>query len=131
MYELSLRTGEVRLLRFEDVSDSDQPTMKVYKSKTCKVKQVQISQSLYKEIKDYEECLIKKGVNDKTLRQTTKNEQVLGHFMFADSKSTILKKFKRSFGGTLENFNIRPKDLREISLKKIIVYLKKQKWSNY
>ena len=39
MYELSLRTGEVRLLRFEDVCGKGQPTIKIFKSKIGKVKQ--------------------------------------------------------------------------------------------
>ena len=54
---------------------------------------------------------------NKTIRQTTKSEQVAGHFMFADSESSILKKFKNNFGGILDNFNLRPKDLREASFK--------------
>ena len=37
--------------------------------------------------------------------------------MFADSESTILKNFKNNFGGILDNFNLRPKDLRETSFK--------------
>ena len=57
---------------------------------------------------------------NKIIRQTTKSEQVVGHFMFADSESTILKKFKNNFGGILDNFNLRPKDLREASFKENI-----------
>ena len=53
----------------------------------------------------------------KTIRQTTKSEQAAGHFMFAVSESTILKKFKNNFGGILDNFNIRLKYLREASFK--------------
>ena len=37
--------------------------------------------------------------------------------MFADSESTILKKFKNNCEGILDNFNLRPKDLREASFK--------------
>ena len=37
--------------------------------------------------------------------------------MFADSESTILKKFKNNFRGILDNFNLRPKELREASSK--------------
>ena len=40
--------------------------------------------------------------------------------MFADSESTILKKFKNNFEGILDSFNLRPKDLREASFKEKI-----------
>ena len=36
MYALKLRTGEIRLLRFEDSSDKDLFTFKVYKSQRGK-----------------------------------------------------------------------------------------------
>ena len=38
-------------------------------------------------------------------------EQIVDNFMFKDSKSTIVKKFKSKFGGLLNNFDICPKDL--------------------
>ena len=117
MYALKLRTGEIRLLKFEDLSDKDLFTFKVYKSQRGKVKQIQLSKTLFNEIMDFKKVLIKKEVYNKTIRQTTKSEQVAGHFMFADSESTILKKFKSNFGGILDNFNLRPKDLREASFK--------------
>ena len=37
--------------------------------------------------------------------------------MYTDSESVIIKKFKRNFGGILNRFNLRPKDIRELSLK--------------
>ena len=46
---------------------------------------------------------------------------------FSDSKSVILKKFKRNIRGTLEDFNIITKDLREILLKENNNILSKSK----
>ena len=44
--------------------------------------------------------------------RSTKTETIVGHFLFKDSKSSIIKKFKTKFGGLLNNFNICPKGLR-------------------
>ena len=49
-YALGLRTGEIRLLRFDDVNNQEHPTNKVYKAHKAKVKQIEISQALYDEI---------------------------------------------------------------------------------
>ena len=53
MYVLGLKTGEVRLLRFEDVQNEDEPIIKIYDSKTNTTKQILISQELYEEIIGY------------------------------------------------------------------------------
>ena len=37
--------------------------------------------------------------------------------MYTDSESAIIKKFRWNFGGTLSKFNLRPKIIRELSLK--------------
>ena len=117
MYVLGLKTKEIRLLKFEDVSDNVQPTIKVYRFNSGKVKQIEISKDLYEEIKNYENELILKEKYDETIRQATQSEEVVGHFMYTDSESAIIKKFKRNFGGILNKFNLRPKDIRELSLK--------------
>ena len=44
--------------------------------------------------------------------RSTKTETIVGHFLFKDSKSSIIKKFKTKFGGLLNNFDICPKGLR-------------------
>ena len=44
--------------------------------------------------------------------KSTKTETIVGHFLFKDSKSSIIKKFKTKFGGLLNNFDICPKSLR-------------------
>ena len=44
MYVLGLKTGEVRLLRFEDVQNEDEPIIKLYDSKTNTTKHILISQ---------------------------------------------------------------------------------------
>ena len=69
MYALGLRTGEIRLLKFDDVNNQEQPTIKVYKAHKGKVKQIEISQALYDEIKNYENELIMKEKYDKTIRK--------------------------------------------------------------
>ena len=62
MYELGMRTGEVRYLKFEDISDvKGELNIKVYDSVKGKIKQVSISQEIYNEIKAYENELI--GIN--------------------------------------------------------------------
>ena len=83
-----------------------------------------MSQDLYNEIKYYEGYLIQKEKYDKVIRQITVSEQVVGHFMSADSESTILRKFESCFGDTLENFNLKPKDLKETCFKE------KNNWYN-
>ena len=117
MYALGLRTGEIRLLKFDDVNNQEHPTIKVYKAHKGIVKQIEISQALYDEIKNYENELIMKEKYDKTIRKTTESEEVAGHFMYTDSESAIIKKFRRNFGGILSKFNLRPKIIRELSLK--------------
>ena len=52
MYALKLRTGEIRLQRFEDLSYKDLFTFKAYKSQRGKVKQIQLSKTLFNEIMD-------------------------------------------------------------------------------
>ena len=44
--------------------------------------------------------------------RSTKTETIVGHFLFKDSKSSIIKKFKTKFWGLLNNFDICPKALR-------------------
>ena len=46
------------------------------------------------------------------VNRSTKTETIVGHFLFKDSKSLIIKKFKTKFGGLLNNFDICPKGLR-------------------
>ena len=43
-------------------------------------------------------------------------EQIVGNFMFKDSKSTIVNLFQTKFGGLLKNFDIFPKDLTIYSI---------------
>ena len=116
-YALGLRTGEIRLLKFDDVNNQAHPTIKVYKAHKGKVKQIEISRALYDEIKNYENELIMKEKYDNTIRKTTESEEVAGYFMYTDSESTIIKKFRRNFWGILSKFNMRPKIIRELSLK--------------
>ena len=57
MYVLGLKTGEVRLLRFKDVQNEDEPIIKLYDSKTNTTKHILISQELYEEIIEYKNRL--------------------------------------------------------------------------
>ena len=117
MYVLGLKTKEIRLLKFEDVSDNVQPTIKVYRFNSGKVKQIEISKDLYEENKELWKWVDIERKYDETIRQATQSEEVVGHFMYTYSESAIIKKFKRNFGGILNKFNLRPKDIRELSLK--------------
>ena len=57
IYELGLRTGEVCLLRFEDIINQDIPCISIFDTKTDKFKQLQISQELFDNIANYEKEL--------------------------------------------------------------------------
>ena len=117
MYELGLRTGEVRYLKFEDISDvKGEPNIKVYDSVKGKIKQVSISQEIYNEIKAYENELI--GINKwiKSVRKSNKDESITGHFIFEDWKDLISRKFKNKFRGKLAYFNLKTKDVRVASI---------------
>ena len=117
MYELGLRTGEVRYLKFEDISDvKGEPNIKVYDSVKGKIKQVSISQKIYNEINAYENELI--GINKwiKSVRKSNKDESITGHFIFEDWKDLISRKFKNKFRGKLAYFNLKPKDVRVASI---------------
>ena len=115
MYTLGLRTGEIRLLKFGDINNQEHPTIKAYNTHKGKVKQIEISQALYDEIKNYENKLIMKEKYDKTIRVTTESEEVDGHLIYTYSESAIIKKIRRNFGGTLSKFNLRPKIIIELS----------------
>ena len=52
MYAFILKTWEIRLLRFEGLSDKDLFTFKVYRSQRGKVKQIKLSKTLLNEIMD-------------------------------------------------------------------------------
>ena len=100
IFTLGLKISEIRLLRFEDVSNQEEPKLKISNSKKGSSKLIVISEELYNEIKNYETNLIKKGKYGKAIRQSTISEQIIGHFMFNDSEYSIIKKLKSNFGET-------------------------------
>ena len=104
IFTLRLKISEFRLLRFEDVSNQEEPKLKVSNSKKGSSKLIVISEVLYNEIKNYETNLIKKGKYDKSIRQSTISEQIIGHFMFKDSEIASIKKLKNNFGETWDIF---------------------------
>ena len=116
MYVLGLKTGEVRLLRFEDVQNEDEPIIKIYDSKTNTTKQILISQELYEEIIEYKNRLCAFNKYHKTTRDTPRDKHDYGYFMFSNTKGSITKKFYSKFKGILKNFDLKPKDLREASI---------------
>ena len=116
MYVLGLKTGEVRLLRFEDVQNEDEPIIKIYDSKTNTTKQILISQELYEEIIEYKNRLCASNKYHKTTRDTPRDKHDYGYFMFSNTKGSITKKFYSKFKGILKNFDLKPKDLREASI---------------
>ena len=70
IFTLGLKISEIRLLRFEDVSNIEEPKFKVSNSKKESSKLIMIiSEELYNEIKNYETYLFKKGKYDKAIRQ--------------------------------------------------------------
>ena len=61
MYTLGLRTGEVKYLKFEDVKNTTNATIKIYGIQKRKEKLIDISQELYNEIKKYEKQIKEKN----------------------------------------------------------------------
>ena len=117
--QLRLKISEIRLLRFEDVSNQEEPKLKVSNSKKGSLKLIVISEELYNEIKNYEINLLKKGKYDKAIRQSTISEQIIDHFMFNDSGYLIIKKLKSNFEETWDNFCLKLSELREVAIKEI------------
>ena len=61
MYALGLRTEEVKYLKFEDVKNTTNATIKIYDIRKRKEKLIDISQELYNEIKKYEKQIKEKN----------------------------------------------------------------------
>ena len=116
MYVLGLKTGEVRLLRFEDVQNEDEPIIKIYDSKDNTTKHILISQELYEEIIEYKNRLCASNKYHKSTRNTPRDKHDYGYFMFSNTKGSITKKFHSKSKGILKNFDLKPKDLREASI---------------
>ena len=113
---LGLKTREVRLLRFEDVQNEDEPIIKIYDSKTNTTKHILISQELYEEIIEYKNRLCASNKYHKTTRDIPRDKHYYGYFMFSNTKGSITKKFYSKFKGTLKHLDLKPKDLREASI---------------
>ena len=112
MSAFELSPGDVRLLKFEDITmKNKQATISIFKLKNNSKQRIPISDSLYKRIMKYHKDLTKNN-NCFMANRSTKTETIVGHFLFKDSKSSIIKKFKTKFGGLLNNFDICPKSLR-------------------
>ena len=92
IFTFGLKISEIRLLRFEDLSNQEEPKLKVSNSKKGSSKLIVISEELYNEIKYYEASLIKKGKYEKAIRQSIISKKIIGHLMFNDSIYTIIKK---------------------------------------
>ena len=116
IYELGLRTGEVCLLRFEDIINQDIPCISILDTKADKIKPLQIFQELFDDITNYEKELQTKNEYESKERLTPLNEKVSGHFIFNLTRRTILRKFKSNFDGIVKNLDLRPKYLRESSI---------------
>ena len=113
MFALTLRPGEARLLKFEDVLiNNNQMLFKVYKSKKDRIQQLTISKELYNEIKSYKQYLIDDNKYVESNRKTSKGDMITGHFIFNNSRNVIWNKFKSWFGGVIPDFKLRPKDMR-------------------
>ena len=113
MFALTLRPGEARLIKFEDVEfKNNQYSIKVYKSKKDRIQQLSISQSLYDEITNYKQQLITSNKYQETSRKTVRGDNVVGHFLFWNSRNVIGNKFKSWFNGAVPEFKLRPKDMR-------------------
>ena len=117
IFTLGLKISEIRLLWFEDVSNQEEPKLKISNSKKGSSKLIVISEELYNKIKNYKTNLIKKGKYDKAIRQSIISEQIIGHFMLNDSEYSIINKLKSNFGETWEKFYLKLSELREFAIK--------------
>ena len=97
IFTLRLKISEIRILRFEDVSNQEEPKLKVSNSKKGNSKLIVISEELYNDIKNYETNLIKNGKYGKAIRKLSLSEHTIGHFMFNGSEYSIIKKLKAIF----------------------------------
>ena len=106
MSAFELSPGDVILLKFEDIAMKNKlATINFFKLKSNSKQKIPISDSLYKKIMKYQKDLTKNN-NSFMENRSTKTETIVGHFLFKDSKSSIIKKFKTKFGGLLNNFDI-------------------------
>ena len=87
----------------------------LYISKNNSWQQIPITESLYKRIIKYQNDLKKNG-KCYMANRSTKEENIVGNFLFKDSKSSIIEKFRTKFGGLLKDFDICSKDPRISSL---------------
>ena len=77
MFALALRSGEARLLKFEDVLiNNNQMLFKVYKSKKDRIQQLTISKELYNEIISYKIYLIDENKYVESNRKTSKGDMI-------------------------------------------------------
>ena len=118
MYALRLRTGEAKYLKFEDVKNTTNATIKIYDIRKRKEKLIDISQELYNEIKKYEKQIKKKNKFFKSIRATPDEASISGYFIFEEWRETIARNFQSKFKGALKNFKLKPKDLRIASILK-------------
>ena len=114
MYELGLTPYYLSLLKFESLSESK--TIKYYDHKSRSVKEVKLSESLYRNL-----CLLNKmkTMNNKfdlnEERLSLDGTIIKGKFIFSSKATGIFNRFKRMFGGTLKGINITPKDILVLS----------------
>ena len=105
MSAFELSPDDVILLKFEDIAmKNKQATINIFKLKSNSKQRIPISDSLYKKIMKYQKDLTKIIALWKVDQQRL--NYIVGHFLFKDSKSSIIKKFKIKFGGLLNNFDI-------------------------
>ena len=115
IYELGLRTGEVCLLRFEDIINQDIPCIGILDTKTDKIKQLQISREIFEDITNYEKELQTKNEYEIKERLTLLKEKLSGHFRLNLTRRTISRKFKNNFDGIVKKLKFETKRFKRIS----------------
>jgi len=116
-YAMTLRPCEVRLITFEDVTFiDDEYKINIHRSKTHEEQLMTVDIELYDEIMDYKEMKRAKGKLKYDERKISGGTILSGHFIIDIKPRALRKRFNNNFGGVLDTFNMRPKDLRMSSI---------------
>ena len=118
MYAFALMPYELRMLRFEDVHELDngRKLLKFYHPRFKRCFELNLSEGLYREIKDFEEETRERKSGLKTeVRTICKSRRTTGSFIFSYSIRTIQRLFKNGFNGNVPGFSFWTGDIRTAS----------------
>ena len=114
MFALALRANEVSFLRFEDITYKNREYVaQVYRSKTDQKQAIQISKELYDEVNEFKKWKIENNKYEADFKVTPRDIKLPeGHYIIKIGRKALTNRFRRNFKLDLDDFDIRPKDLR-------------------